>query len=217
MPTRIEYSQERELDDALAAVLNDTGVLAKVTDHCKVAACFCMRQNDQEQEVAGKGEPISLKKVSPVWQVFMKPRADFVVVVDYYFWKNATPKEKRGMMIRTLTRIGIENTNNGTKLSIRSWDIQDNIASVRESGVYNDQTSRAAEAYERVRPQHEAAQELVNNMEKAAGKLEVKPEAELKPKVKAKAKAKAVEDDEPPMRPARKPPIDQTEADPEPE
>lgn len=217
MPTRIEYSQEKELDDALAAVLNDTASLANVTDHCKVAGCFCIRQNDQEQEVPGKGEPISLKKVSPVWQVFMRPKADFVVVVDYYFWKNSTPREKRGMMIRTLTRIGIENTNNGIKLSIRPWDIQDNIASIRESGVYNDQTSRAKEVFDLVRVMRETAQAVVDNMQKAEAKSEPEPKAEAKPEPKAKAKAKAVDDDEPPMRPARRPPPDKTEADPEPE
>jgi hypothetical protein len=210
MPTRIEYSQEKELDDALAKVLADTPELANVVNHCKVAACFVMRQNDQEEQVPGKGDKIALKKVSPATQVFMRPKADFILVVDYYFWTNATEKEKKGKLIRTLTRIGIENTNNGIKLSIRPWDIQENVAAIKACGVFDEMGSRAKEAFDRCRVTIATTEAMLANQAKAAA---VKDE----PKAESKAKGKKDDDDEPPLRPARKPPVESKRPDPEPE
>lgn len=212
MPIQTEFSQEKELDEALAKILSETPELSAVNNHCKVVACFSIKTNDNEENVPTKSAKIALKKVPPPMQVFLKPKADFVLVVDYYFWTNATEKEKRGKIIRTLTRIGVDNTDSGIKLSIRPWDIQDNIAAIKACGVFDEEGSRAAEAYG-ARYQIGAAQELADNMQKAA---EAKPEP--KPEPKAKGKVKPVnDDDEPPMRPARKPPVDKTEADPEPE
>lgn len=213
MPIQTEFSQEKELDEALAKILSDTPELSAVNNHCKVVACFSIKTNDNEENVPTKSAKVALKKVPPPMQVFLKPKADFVLVVDYYFWTNATEKEKRGKIIRTLTRIGVDNTDSGIKLSIRPWDIQENIAAIKACGVFDEEGSRAKEAFDRVRVQRETAQALADNIQKAA---EAKPEA--KPEPKAKAKAKAVEDDdEPPMRPARKPPVDKTEPEPEPE
>lgn len=211
MAIQTEYSQEKELDDALAKILSETPELANVNNHCKVVACFSIKTNDNEENVPTKGAKISLRKVSPAVQVFLRPKADFLLVVDYFFWTNATETEKRGKLIRTLTRIGVENTNNGIKLSIRPWDIQENIAAIKACGVFDEEGSRAKEAYDRVRVQREAAQELADNMQKAAEAA--KPE----PKAKGKGKVKADDDDDPPMRPARKPPADEPPAEPEPE
>jgi|OpeIllAssembly_1097287.scaffolds.fasta_scaffold112671_2 hypothetical protein len=210
MAIQTEYSQEKELDDALAKILSETPELASVNNHCKVVACFSIKTNDNEENVPTKGAKISLRKVSPAVQVFLKPKADFMLVVDYFFWTNATETEKRGKLIRTLTRIGVENTNNGIKLSIRPWDIQENIAAIKACGVFDEESSRAKEAYDLVRVQRETAQTLVDNMQKA--------EAEkAEPKAKGKGKVKPDDDDEPPMRPARKPPVDEPEPEPEPE
>jgi len=208
MAIQTEYSQEKELDDALAKILSETPELASVNNHCKVVACFSIKTNDNEENVPTKGAKISLRKVSPAVQVFLKPKADFMLVVDYFFWTNATETEKRGKLIRTLTRIGVENTNNGIKLSIRPWDIQENIAAIKACGVFDEESSRAKEAYDLVRVQRETAQTLVDNMQKA--------EAEkAEPKAKCKGKVKPDDDDEPPMRPARKPPVDEPEPEPE--
>lgn len=216
MPIQTEFSQEKELDEALAKILSETAELSAVNNHCKVVACFSIKTNDNEENVPTKSAKVALKKVPPSMQVFLKPKADFVLIVDYYFWTNATEKEKRGKIIRTLTRIGVDNTDSGIKLSIRPWDIQDNIAAIKACGVFDEEGSRAAEAYG-ARYQIGAAQELADNMQKAAEAKESKSEAKPEPKAKGKVKPVDDDDDEPPMRPARKPPADKTEADPEPE
>jgi hypothetical protein len=208
MSITIEYSQEKELDDALASVLADTPLLAEVVNHCKVAACFITRENDQEEQVPGKGDKIALKKVSPVMQVFMRPKADFILVVDYYFWTNATEKEKKGKLIRTLTRIGIENTNNGVKLSIRPWDIQENVNAIKACGVFDEMGSRAKEAFDRCRVKIETTEAMLANQAKEAA-------SKAEPKGNAKGK-KDDDDDPPPLRPARKPPAEKV-PEPEPE
>lgn len=213
MPIRTEYSQEKELDDALAKALASTPQLANVTNHCKVAACFVMKQNDKEETVPGKGDKVALKKVSPLMQVFMRPKADFIVVVDYYFWTNATEREKKGRLTRALTRIGIENTDNGVKLSVRPWDIQENVAAIKACGVFDEMGSVAKEAFDGVRVLEMAAA-AINRSRTEPDKTQA-PKADPKPKAKGKGGAA---DEEPPLRPARKPPADpEPEPEPQPE
>ena len=141
-------------------------------------------------------------------QVFMRPKADFILVVDYYFWTNATEKEKKGKLIRTLTRIGIENTNNGVKLSIRPWDIQENVNAIKACGVFDEMGSRAKEAFDRCRVKIETTEAMLANQAKEAA-------SKAEPKGNAKGK-KDDDDDPPPLRPARKPPADKV-PEPEPE
>lgn len=205
MATHIEYSQEKDLDEALAECLASNPKFITITDHCKVVACYVTRANDKEEEVPGKSEPVAIKKMPPAFQVFTKPKADFVLVVDHYYWTNATEKAKRGRMTRALTRIGIENTDNGVKLSIRPWDIQNNIAAIEIAGVYDEETSRVKEAFDRVKPA----------LDMTAAALKRMAKSEPVPKAKGKT-----EDDEaePKLRPARKPPADPApKDDPEPE
>lgn len=213
MATHIEYSQEKDLDEALAACLASNPKFIQITDHCKVVACYVIRTNDKEEEVPGKTEQVAIKKVPPAFQVFTKPKADFVLIVDHHFWENATEAAKKGRMTRALTRIGVENTDNGIKLSIRPWDIQNNITAIELSGVYDEDTSRAKEAFDRVRNTLAMTEAVLNRMAKPR---EEAPE----PKPKAKGKGKTEDEAEPKLRPARKPPADpvpKDEPEPEPE
>lgn len=220
MPVQTEYSQETELDSALAKTLADTPGLQNVNDHAKVGACFMIRTNENEENVPSKGEKVALKKITPLMKAFFKPKFDFIVVVDYYFWTNATESEKQGKFIRALSRIGIDNTENGVKLSIRPWDIQENILAIRACGVFDDMGSRAKEAYDRTRAQRETTEAMLENRQKQQEEQKETPLKAEPPKDEPKSKAKGRKnggDDEPPLRPARRPAPEPREPEPEPE
>ena len=52
MGTQIEYSQEKELDEALDKLLHSFPCFTPLLDNVKVAACFCVRTDDNEATVS---------------------------------------------------------------------------------------------------------------------------------------------------------------------
>lgn len=212
MATKTEYSQERELDEALDEILNKFSRFAALREHVKIGACFCIRTDDKDEgTVEGKDEPVALKKVPPDMQVFMKPKFNYVLVVDYGFWENAVPKQKMGYIHRALSRIKVDVADDKVKLSFRKWEIQDNIATLVDVGPYTENHTLYGEA---MRKQLSGAQAALDRKkqpkEEAAEPEEPEPEPEEKPRVVArplpkKGEAPAVDEDEP-RRPARKVP-----------
>lgn len=229
----IEYSQEKELDDWLEKLLNTYPLFAPLTSNgIKISACFVIRTDDNEATVAGKGEPVIVKRVPAAMQIFMKPKASFVVVVDYYFWENATDKVKNSQLFRALSRIRVEKTDNGLKLGMRQWDIQDNIATVVAFGPYTDKHVMYAEAIrgKQLSMSQAGIDRTTPKAPKAPKASEPLPEPEVsepdpeetvaaRPANKVKAVANNNNDDDEPRRPARRIPPEpvSTTAEPEPE
>jgi hypothetical protein len=206
MGTQIEYSQEKELDEALDKMLRSDPYFLPVLDNVKVAACFCIRTDDNEATVAGKGEPVVVKKVPADMQVFMKPKATFILVVDYHFWENADERQKKGHMHHALSRIKVEKTEGGLKISMRKWDIQENFATFKAIGAYTDGHVMLVEMVRS--KQLSMVQSVVDRMAKPEAEPEPEPEPdpEEKPRVVAgpMPTKKSNKDDDEPRRPARR-------------
>ena len=211
---QIEYSQEKELDDALDRVLHSDPNFVPLIDNLKIGACFCIRTDDKEATVAGKGEPVVLKKVPADMQTFMRPKNHFVLVVDYHFWENAMPDRKNALMFRALTRIKMEKTDAGLKVGTRPWDIQDNLAMLKKFGPYNDAHVMLAEIFRdkmlsaaRGAVERKTAKPVPDEPEApAANKSESKTPGTVN-KEKSPAENSSADDDEP-RRPARRIPPD---------
>jgi hypothetical protein len=239
MGIEIEYSQEKELDEALDNLLHSDAYFLPVLNSVKVAACFCVRTNDAEATVPGKGEPVVLKKVEPDMQVFMKPKIMYILVVDYHFWENADDRQKKGHMHRALSRIKVEKTEKGLKVTLGKWDIQENLVTLKAIGVYTEPHVMFVEMVRN--KQLSMVQSVVNRMTVAPDsesdpKPDPEPETdpEEKPHIvagpppdppapKTPKKNKKNDEDEP-RRPARRIPPEpvktvepEPESDPEPE
>lgn len=209
MATLIEYSQEKELDEALQEQLDDPTISAILADKVKVVACFCTRTKDDDTgtTVRGKGDPVKIKKVSPEAHIFMKPKAHFILVVDYGFWEEAKPDAKRCEIYRALTRIQVDKTEGdpGFKLKTRPWMIQDNPEVIKKFGAHNDTWVAVAEVL-RSRLLSVTQGVIDRRRAEADPDPEPEPEPEEKPRVVARAvpKKSAPDEDDEPRRPARK-------------
>jgi hypothetical protein len=220
MGTQIEYSQEKELDEALDKLLHSFPCFTPLLDNVKVAACFCVRTDDNEATVAGK-TPVVIKKVPADMQVFMKPKATFILVVDYHFWENADERQKNGHMHKALSRVKVEKTEAGLKISMRKWDIQENFTTLKDIGAYDE---GHVVLVEMVRSKQLSMMQAIVER-KVTGKPEPTPEPEPeepdpeeKPRVRAgpmpPKKGEAKNEDEEPRRPARRIPPDPPKSKP---
>jgi len=206
----IEYSTEKELDTAIEKLLRDDPYGAAIAEHIKIVGCFVVRM-DGDQTLPGKGDPVTLKKVPPEMQVFMRPKAAFVLVVDYHFWLTAPEEQKRGFLGQALSRIKVEKTESGLKYGTLKYDIQTNVAVINKYGLFTEKMSLMGEAVSKLtKAQLSMAQAMVERMrtpppEKSAEEDEDK--ARSRPAAKKKAEA---EEDEPEekVRPPRRPPPD---------
>lgn len=221
MATHIEYSAEKELDDALADLLLRIPEFVAFQDTVKVLACFVIRMDD-DVSVEGKGEPVMLKKVTPEAYVFLRPKANFILVVDHHWWTESSERARESLMIRALSRIRVEKTETGFKISTRPWDIVDNFITLRHCGRYNEIWNSAAELINRklldVAAAGAAAAGVTSKTKSKAPPVEEKeqpkapaPKAAPKPAVKPAVAAEADAGSEPteePRRPARRVPPD---------
>ena len=210
MATIIEYSQETELDDALQEQLDDPTISAKLKDKIKVVACFCIRRKDDETTVRGKGDAVKIKKVPPDMHIFMKPKAHFVLVVDYGFWEGAKPDSKRCEIYRALTRIQVDAKDDGFKLRTSPWGIQDNLDVLRKFGPHNDTWVAVAEVFRsKLLSATKGALDRRRQETEPDADPDPEPDAEEQPRVVARPvpiKPKPQPDDNKPLRPPRRPP-----------
>jgi len=212
----IEYSVEKELTDELALVIAETPKFIPIKDKLVIAACFIVRMDEDDTSQPGKGNRVTIKKAAPEMQVLMRPKAHFVLVVDYHWWGEASPVERRGNLRKMLSRIRLEVTDDGVKTGLNKWDIQEMYVNLEMSGVYDEDTLRLKELAQsmpmkRILDVAEHGAAKINKSVKEAAPDE--PEGDEPPRVVArpvpkKKAAEAVES----VRPARKIP-----ADPEPE
>jgi len=224
MGKHIEYSTEKELDEAIAKRMQDDPHGLSIAEHVKVAGVFVIRMDDDETTLPGKGEPVALKKVPLEMKALMRPKADFVLVVDYHFWQTAPEYTKQGHLGRAIQRIKVEKTEDGVKIGTRKWDIVENISTIKTYGLYTESLALMGET---VGTLPKSLQMAMSVMEKEKAKAKSKPdpsEDEEPPRVVARPvkKGKVVEDEgesEEPVRPPRRPPPDPEpeEKEPEPE
>lgn len=214
----IEYSVERELTEEIGLILAENPRFNAIKEHLVIAACYLVRMDEDGTSQPGKGQHVVIKKVSPEMQVLMRSKANYVLVVDYHWWTEASTQERRGSIRNLLSRIRLEETENGIKTGLEKWDIQEMFSNLEISGVYNDKTAHLKEVMSK------ATMQMVDSAAKTAQKINRVVQA-----AKQDADAEA-EDEKPPARkgkaadeaetrrPARKIPADpEPESEPEPE
>jgi len=207
--THIEYSSEKELDAALEKIIgNNPDFIPLVDGEVRVAACFVIRMNDDDETIPPKGAPVKIVKVPPALQVFMagKIKPSFILVVDKHWWDNSPDKTREGAVGRYLYRIEIQKTDDGLVLKKTQFDIQESSKAIVRYGRFDEPSNNLADLLTSMTSSH------------IRRKAEPKPEPEPEdpdaepPRVVArpmpKKPAKPVEDDDKPLRPARKIPDD---------
>lgn len=215
----IEYSVEKELTEELALVLAETPRFIPIKDKLVIAACFLVRMDEDDTSQPGKGDKVTIKKVAPEMQALMRPKAHYVLVVDYHWWNESSPVERRGNLRKMLSRIRLEAADDGAvKTGLEKWDIQEMYSNLELSGVYDENTLRLKEmamSMPMKRMLDVAAHGSAKiNKEAREEKPEAdEPEADDPPRVVARpVPKKKSQDTAEPVRPARKIP-----AEPEPE
>ncbi len=215
MAKTIEYSTEKELDIAVEKLLKDDPHGASIAQHIKIAGCFCIRMED-DQTFPGKGDPVTLKKVPPEMQILMRPKASFVLVVDYHFWQTASDEKKLGHLGLAISRIRVEKGENGLKVGTRKFDIQTNISVISRYGLYTDNLSLMGETVSKLNKQQLHMAQAVSQ------RMQASP-AQKNSAEKNDAPAASEVETEEKTRPPRRPPPDPepapvvVEEEPEPE
>lgn len=184
MPNQIEYQTDKDLSDTLDDALHLYPQFLPIIDHLKLGICFLVRVDDDGEPQEGTGEPISLKKVPEALRIYMKDGLNFVLVVDKFFWDNATQKERAGTLTRTLMKLDVGVKDDGeVKVKMRRYDFFDFVANIKLNGIYAQNLVAAGEAF---------APKLLSvaqsGIDKAAAAAAA---AEAEPKVESPAKAVA--------------------------
>lgn len=229
----VEYSMEKELTDEIGLILAENPRFFEMKEKLVIAACYLVRMDDDGESQPGKGKHIVIKKVAPEMQVLMKTKPHFVLVVDYHWWGEASPSERRGNVTKILSRVRFEESEEGIKTGMEKWDVEEMFSNLEFSGVYDETTLRlkeimgkansrmldaAAHGISKATPEPKAAAKAPPAAEPEEPEAEDEPPrvvARAVPKASPLAKKKT--DEEPPVRPARKIPADPVEPEPEPE
>lgn len=199
MSTHIEYSTEKELDDAVQELLtNDPHGLA-IAEHVKLAACFVVRMDDDDTTQPGKGDPVTIKKVPPDMKCLMRPKADFLLVVDYHFWQTAADAVKRGYMGQAISRIKVERGEKGVKIGMRKYDLVTNLSVIKHHGLFTENLALAGEIISTL-PKALSMIHAVLERERAKAETPAeKPEEPPRGSTRAPAKTKVAKKPTPPM------------------
>ena len=148
MSNQIEYQTDKDLSDTLDDALHLYPQFLPIIDNLKLGICFLVRVDDDGEPQEGKGEPISLKKVPEAMRIYMKDGLNFVLVVDKFFWGNATQKERAGTLTRTLMKLDVGVKDDGeVKVKLRSYDFFDFVANIKLNGIYAQNLVAAGEAF----------------------------------------------------------------------
>ena len=202
MANHVEYTIDTELDDYLQDTLKSDPQYLPIIDHVKVSACFLVRVDDDGEPVESKTDPIAIKKVSKETAIFTRSDVQYIVVVDKCFWDDVDSKRKLGEMCRALTRFDVQQSEEGIKVRLRKFDVQDFAHNIKRHGAYNPSLEVVRNAFR---------EQLLGAAERA---------------IAAAATSKATDDEAPVRKPARlaaptkaksKPTDDEPDNDDEPE
>ena len=213
MATTTEFSEETELTKAVAEIMAADPRLAKLKEQdVHVAACFCIREDENKEIKPCTGEAVKLRKIGPELRVFTKKPIYFLLVVDYGFWqeREATPVRRQYELHRVLSRIEVTRKDNGElKTSIRPWEIQDNVASLRQYGICTPAQATYIEVSRSARTLIDMAAAVVEQQQQRraqAADEEPDPTATKAPEKKSKSPAPKPKSVEPATVPETAPP-----------
>jgi hypothetical protein len=115
-----EYSEEKILTDLLDEVIQNNGLpeLAPLHQNAKILACFAIKTNKKGEAEEGEGEPVVLKKVPDPLRIFIKNKAQYVIVADFAWWEGAIKKARMAHLFNALTGIEVKTDAKAVKLKV---------------------------------------------------------------------------------------------------
>lgn len=190
------YEVSKDLSSFLAKLLEEQEY--PDIEHVKLAIEYvvrCKADDESNEPLPPKSNPVTLKKVPPAFKELMKDAPDFVIVVDKYFWDESDTKQKKANLGRFLSRIQADPKDDGSfKLSLRPWDIQENVDTLKRFGPYSEKLMIVSEVLARQQRQI---------LEMADAHDPQKEKAPARGKAAAKAESAMPEDEEDPVPPKR--------------
>lgn len=200
MPIKIEYRPDKELDALLKKILATEPDCKRYIDYAKILICFVSRNNEKEGVVKGKVYAI-IKKISQELQLFVQPKAQYIVVIDEGWWLDADTRERDGAISRQLSRIKIKVTDGGVKFSLSDYDIKENVATLKRHGAYSQELKSKLDEIGNVYALMDAMQLPAKTSAKAPAPTKAPEPAkektkELPKKMPEKTKPEAVNDGE---------------------
>jgi hypothetical protein len=103
----IAYEHDEETDQYVSDYIRKINDLKHLFDEeVGITTCFCVRTDKDGQPVAGKTEPVKLRKISPAHKCFID--ADFLVIIEKYDWDNSDARRNEAMLHSVLTNIVLE-------------------------------------------------------------------------------------------------------------
>ena len=206
MSTTTEYSVEKELTEAVDAIVNDKQFTElSLLPMAKVKACFRIRMGEDGETVPSKGPAAVLRKVSPVDKVFMRDPSAYILVVDYHAWKNIGAKQT-SMLHEALQAANVENKDGELKIGApHKPDITAYSKNIRHFGAWNNMLLDLRETLRTSKPRlpfmaadvPPAQDAPVEAAEEPAGETELPPPLPARGKRHAKSVQKKDEEPEP--------------------
>lgn len=138
MPT--EYANDKEVENAVTDMLADDAYneFDPLRNHeVKINTCIVVRTTKEGEDVPCKGDPVVLKKISPLEKLFID--ADYILVVNNSAWKSASSTiVQQAMLHKGLMKINVEAVDGGATLSVRKPDVVEFSATMNRFGPYTD-------------------------------------------------------------------------------
>ncbi len=179
MPNNIEYSAEKELTQFVDDLINDPrySELAGLRENkIRVLACFSIRTGDDGETQPCKGEPISLKKVSDVERIFVKDKAQFILVVDYHAWEQWNEKLRTACIYHHLVSLDVQKGEHGIKIKRVKCPVQVHTQEAARFGAYSQPLLELVEALKDKSRRADWLIEAIDTAESTTEPVEESPE-----------------------------------------
>lgn len=182
MPTKVEYSEEKELTEFFAEIMKLPDFADLVEDEVAILPCFCIRTNDDGENVDYKWPPVKAKKVDEAMRIFMPEKPHYVLIVDYTYWKDVQPAQCEAAIHEALCSINVTKTDAGDlKLKTVPPEIVTYARTLKRYGPYRQTLQDAADFFTVRDGMRKNTERLLPNMDDTEDSEEPEEKPEEKP------------------------------------
>ena len=207
MPNKIEYTVERGLTDAVNEVINEPVYksLKPLADQAvKVAACFRIHTDKNDEPIIGKGAPAKVTKMGEHFRVLMKNPPHYVLVMDHGWWEEHQPDEQRDCIHAALSYIEVSADKDGNLvLKPHKLEVKCHLSHLQECGLPKDVPNLADVVAQAAKTRARSSlvpRNLVSSTEASGAAPNSDPESAPEVSVKPAAKDSADNENKTPVR-----------------
>ena len=145
----IQYYIDEASSKQLLKVMTDPGhpeFKPLVAHNIQIGACMKEHSTGDGEPVPGKGNPVTVQKISGAARQFSN--AEFIVIIDAHRYAGASPMQQQAMLHHGLMKIAVEEKDGVVKKAMRQPDIAEFTTTVARFGTYSEDLHGLREAME---------------------------------------------------------------------